>query len=989
MTTAALLRSFRRHYVASAPLSAYRCKIPGKRKTYLDIRIDLQLTSNGKTSAGINLTSFSRAFSSKPAGNDVIGIDLGTTNSCVAVMEGKNPKVIENSEGARTTPSVVAFNQKGELLVGIPAKRQAVTNPTNTLFGTKRLIGRRFEDPQTQKEMGMVPYKIVKAPNGDAWVEANGQQYSPSQRQATKDAGRIAGLDVQRIINEPTAAAISYGMNNKEGLIAVFDLCGGTFDVSILEISNDVFEVKATNGDTFLGGEDFDNALLDFLVSEFKKTEGIDLSKDRLALQRLREAAEKAKIELSSTSQTDINLPFITADASGVKHLNITLTRSKFESLLPAEALLDHILEAPGITQWFQEAVDVGKPDALLLALKIHEKLPIDSTSFGNPMSNPFNLSKLFSADYLSYIDNCIKTKDAVLVSRSLRKHRNGRRSNSSKEVIVKNAQYFYWVQNDDVRRVAIIVAFQKHNNVKFNCITKTKTIRDLMAEFKTKSGCMLIVENLINLFLDEGHASDEPPGQNQTIGEDSEISSIEEYDSIGLVDDVDFLKGWVIESLSDILKHLKLDPKAKFRVQKEILKFLDVQGLFFASLGNEVTLFELEEKFRWPKATNSSALCKMCIEKLQSMLVNVQKERNCELNVDAIKLHALRYVLILLLLQVFLGPREFSDVASKLIICCKNVSTSCRDIGSNGEDDLDNDPTLELTDVLVDTLVSLSPHSSAPKRSVIEQVFKFCGDATDEGLMCMLWIVKQSLKPARHQEAGSEDDDDDDDEEDANILDANEDEDVDEGEDETGETAESNRQSDDSEALVDTCFYDSDGGMDDEAMFRMNLLKLRVLSLPEFTCMKIEVRVAFELSFTKYRMLPILMVNLQFRNILKEKKLPADGSMQLSVLESLLEKNLRLASKSFKIKKFTTTISKKKLLASSNRRKMIGSLVRDSTYWILKIIEARSYSDSELEGVYGILKGMLMLVWYFDRKRSGLTPGFVKEIFRRYPRIG
>ncbi|EOX98330.1 Mitochondrial HSO70 2 isoform 1 [Theobroma cacao] len=358
MATAALLRSFRRRDVASAPLSAYRC-----------------LTSNGKTSGGINWASFSRAFSSKPAGNDVIGIDLGTTNSCVAVMEGKNPKVIENSEGARTTPSVVAFNQKGELLVGTPAKRQAVTNPTNTVFGTKRLIGRRYDDPQTQKEMGMVPYKIVKAPNGDAWVEANGQQYSPSQigafiltkmketaesylgkgvskavitvpayfndaqRQATKDAGRIAGLDVQRIINEPTAAALSYGMNNKEGLIAVFDLGGGTFDISILEISNGVFEVKATNGDTFLGGEDFDNALLDFLVSEFKKTEGIDLSKDRLALQRLREAAEKAKIELSSTSQTEINLPFITADASGAKHLNITLTRSKFESLV------NHLIE--------------------------------------------------------------------------------------------------------------------------------------------------------------------------------------------------------------------------------------------------------------------------------------------------------------------------------------------------------------------------------------------------------------------------------------------------------------------------------------------------------------------------------------------------------------------------------------------------------------------------------------------------------------------
>nr|AAB91472.1 heat shock 70 protein [Spinacia oleracea] len=316
------------------------------------------------------LASLVRPFSSRPAGNDVIGIDLGTTNSCVSVMEGKSAKVIENAEGARTTPSVVAFNPKGELLVGTPAKRQAVTNPTNTIFGTKRLIGRVFSDPQTQKEMKMVPYKIVKAPNGDAWVEANGQQYSPSQvgafvltkmketaeaylgktvskavvtvpayfndaqRQATKDAGKIAGLDVQRIINEPTAAALSYGMTNKEGLIAVFDLGGGTFDVSILEISNGVFEVKATNGDTFLGGEDFDNTLLEFLVSEFKKTEGIDLSSDRLALQRLREAAEKAKIELSSTSQTDISLPFISADSSGAKHLNITLSRSKFESLV-------------------------------------------------------------------------------------------------------------------------------------------------------------------------------------------------------------------------------------------------------------------------------------------------------------------------------------------------------------------------------------------------------------------------------------------------------------------------------------------------------------------------------------------------------------------------------------------------------------------------------------------------------------------------------
>ncbi|XP_047321482.1 heat shock 70 kDa protein, mitochondrial-like [Impatiens glandulifera] len=352
MATAVLLRSFRRRDLSSASLSSsYKL-----------------LTGNSKSSWFS--THLARSFSSKSIGNDVVGIDLGTTNSCVSVMEGKTPKVIENSEGSRTTPSVIAISPKGELLVGTPAKRQAVTNPTNTVFGTKRLIGRKFDDPQTQKEMKMVPYKIVRAPNGDAWVEANGQQYSPSQigafvltkmketaeaylgktvtkavitvpayfndaqRQATKDAGRIAGLDVERIINEPTAAALSYGMNNKEGLIAVFDLGGGTFDVSILEISNGVFEVKATNGDTFLGGEDFDNTLLEFLVSEFKRTDGIDLSKDRLALQRLREAAEKAKIELSSTTQTEINLPFITADSSGAKHLNITLSRSKLESLV-------------------------------------------------------------------------------------------------------------------------------------------------------------------------------------------------------------------------------------------------------------------------------------------------------------------------------------------------------------------------------------------------------------------------------------------------------------------------------------------------------------------------------------------------------------------------------------------------------------------------------------------------------------------------------
>ncbi|KAI5078579.1 hypothetical protein GOP47_0006250 [Adiantum capillus-veneris] len=311
-----------------------------------------------------------RAFSTKAAAADIIGIDLGTTNSCVAVMEGKSPRVIENSEGSRTTPSVVAFTPKGERLVGTPAKRQAVTNPENTVYGTKRLIGRSFDDPLVQKEMKMVSYKIVRGPNGDAWVEAGGRQYSPSeiaaftlmkmretaesylgksvskavitvpayfndaQRQATKDAGRIAGLEVARIINEPTAASLAYGADKKEGVIAVFDLGGGTFDISILEISGGVFEVKATNGDTFLGGDDFDNALLNYLVQEFKKEQGIDLSKDRMAIQRLREAAEKAKVELSSSTQTEINLPFITADASGAKHLSLTITRSKLESLV-------------------------------------------------------------------------------------------------------------------------------------------------------------------------------------------------------------------------------------------------------------------------------------------------------------------------------------------------------------------------------------------------------------------------------------------------------------------------------------------------------------------------------------------------------------------------------------------------------------------------------------------------------------------------------
>src|SRR5271156_1659058 len=316
----------------------------------------------------------------------IIGIDLGTTNSCVAIMENGQPKVIENSEGARTTPSIVAYTEDGEVLVGASAKRQAVTNPKNTLYAVKRLIGRRFEEKEVQKDIDLMPYKIVKAEGGDAWVEVRGKKIAPpevsaqvlmkmkktaedylgepvteagitvpayfndSQRQATKDAGRIAGLEVKRIINEPTAAALAFGLDKqekKDRKIAVYDLGGGTFDISIIEIANvegeKQFEVLSTNGDTFLGGEDFDQRIIEYIIAEFKKEQGVDLSKDVLALQRLKDAAEKAKIELSSTQQTEINLPYVTADASGPKHLNLKITRAKLEALV--EELIERTME--------------------------------------------------------------------------------------------------------------------------------------------------------------------------------------------------------------------------------------------------------------------------------------------------------------------------------------------------------------------------------------------------------------------------------------------------------------------------------------------------------------------------------------------------------------------------------------------------------------------------------------------------------------------
>ncbi|XP_060067203.1 stress-70 protein, mitochondrial-like [Ylistrum balloti] len=337
----------------------------------------------------------SKRHASEKVKGHVIGIDLGTTNSCVALMEGKSAKVLENSEGARTTPSVVAFSKDGERLVGMPAKRQAVTNAQNTFSATKRLIGRRFTDAEVQKDMKTVSYKIVKASNGDAWVEGNGKLYSPSQvgafvlikmketaesylgqnvknavitvpayfndsqRQATKDAGQISGLNCLRVINEPTAAALAYGMDKTDDkLIAVYDLGGGTFDISVLEIQKGVFEVKSTNGDTFLGGEDFDNQLVNFLAAEFKRDQGLDITKDNMAMQRLREAAEKAKIELSSSLQTEINLPYLTMDASGPKHMNLKLSRSKFESIV--ESLIKRTV---GPCQKAMQDADIKKSD--------------------------------------------------------------------------------------------------------------------------------------------------------------------------------------------------------------------------------------------------------------------------------------------------------------------------------------------------------------------------------------------------------------------------------------------------------------------------------------------------------------------------------------------------------------------------------------------------------------------------------------------------
>ncbi|CAK7330365.1 unnamed protein product [Dovyalis caffra] len=854
---------------------------------------------------------------------------------------------------------------------------------------------------------------------------------------------------------------------------------------------------------------------------------------------------------------------------------------------LPIEAVLNHILEASRLREWFEGGADAGNPDALLLALKIRQKISVDSEMFGKILPHPFSPSRLFVSDHLSSIINCLKestfcqprihsvwpvlvnillpdivmqAEDVVSASNSLKKHKKSRKSSSSEEEIAKTIQCFCevviegslllsshdrkhlafdilllllprlpasfiqyalshkivqclvdilstkdswlykvaqhflkelsdWVGNDDVRRVAAIVALQKNSNSRFDSITKTKTVKALVTEFKTESGCMLFIQSLMNMFVDEGNVSEEPSDQSQTTDDNSEMGSIEDKDSNGAMANSDFLKTWVVESLPSILKHLKLEPEAKFRVQKEILKFLAVQGLFSASLGSEVTSFELQEKFKWPKAAASSAICRMCIEQIQSLLANAQKieglhslasglehsdlgsyfmrflgtlrnipsvslfrslsdedekafeklqemetrlsreEKNCVIGAEANKLHAMRYLLTQLLLQVLLRPGEFSEAASELVICCKKAFAASDLLDSSGEEELDNNADPKLMDVLVDTFLSLLPQSSTSMRSAIEQVFKyFCNDVTNDGLLRMLRVIKKDLKPPRHREEGSEDDGDDD--EDFLGIEEEEEE-MDEAE--TGETGEDEEQTDNSEAVVEVeeagkelpdDSDDSDGGMDDDAMFRMDaylaqifkdrknqsggetaqsqlvLFKLRVLSLLE---VYLHENPAEPEVLMVYSNLARAFINPQTveiseqlgqriwgilqKKIFKAKDFPRGDTVQLSTLESLLEKNLKLASKSLKRKKSAGSLSKKKQLSMLKRHKMIVSLAQDSTFWILKIIDARNFSESELQGVIDIFKGELAR--YFESKTSQIKSEFLREIFRRRPWIG
>ncbi|CAH2043527.1 unnamed protein product [Thlaspi arvense] len=661
------------------------------------------------------------------------------------------------------------------------------------------------------------------------------------------------------------------------------------------------------------------------------------------------------------------------------------------------------------------------------------------------------------------------------------------------------------WVKDDDAKRVAVTMALQKHSEGKFDNFTHTKTVKNLAAGFETEDGCTLFLQNLMNLFVDEQHVPEKPSSmkwalepcslnsdQSQTTDDNSEIGSNEEKDSVGTTGNSDVLKIWVIESLPGILKHAKLDPEAKLRVQKQILKFLAVQGLFVASLGTEVTSFELEEKFKWPKTATPTALCKMCIEQLQVLLSNSQKienplskenglehpddpisyfmkflstlqnipsvslfrslneadekavkelqetesklskkERNCGLSADANKFHALRHLVVQLLLQILLHPGEFSEAASELSVCCDKAFSSSLDLPkSDGEGEADHEEEPAVMDVLVDTLLSLLPHSSAPLRSSIEQVFKyFCQDVTSDGLLRMLRVIKKDLKPARHQEDQDSEDLDDDDEDCLAIE-----EEEDKENEEMGETGESDEHTDDSEAATGVVPMavdkegpedsdDDDNGMDDDAMFRMDtylaqifkekrnqaggetaqsqliLFKLRVLSLLEIylhenpgnpQVMTVYLNLAQALvnpstAESSQQLLQRIWGIIQ-KKIFKAKELFKDESIELPVLASLLEKNLKLVAKPFKSKKSGVDPSKKKQSAAWNRHKMISNLGQNSTYWVLKIIDSRKFSESELEKIVDVFRSVL--VGYFDTKKSQMKVEFLEEVFKRRPWI-
>ncbi|KAL3614421.1 hypothetical protein CASFOL_042495 [Castilleja foliolosa] len=846
----------------------------------------------------------------------------------------------------------------------------------------------------------------------------------------------------------------------------------------------------------------------------------------------------------------------------------------------PVEAITSHVLEAPGLQQWFEGAAESGNPDALLLALKLHEKVGIDFQC-GSLLPSPYSKSNFFTVTHLSHLANCFKEStfcqprthsiwpvlvnillsDVLEDTDSTKKHKKSRRPSSDEEDRESNLRSFCevtiegtllpsshdrkrlafdvillllpklpasclqivfshkviqclmdvlstqdsWlhkvvqhflkdlselVMQDDISRVEVIVAFQKHSNWKFDCITRSKTVKDLlMLDFKTESGCISFIQNLTSMFLDDGHSSEEPSDQSQTTDDNSEVGSVEDKDAaVSAQGTSEFLKGWVVETLPNVPKHLKLNQDASFRMQKEVLKFLAVQGLFSSTLGTEVTSFELQEKLKWPKLAIPNALCQMCIEQLQSLLANAQKgegphavasgveandlgsyfmrfinilssipsvslskaldaddekvfkklqamesqlsreERNCGLSMDASKLHAMRYLLIQLLLQIVLRPGEFSEAASELIMCCKKAYGSSELLDSSGEDEPDEDGAPELMDVLVDTMLSLLPQSSAPLRSAIEQVFKYYStNITDDGLLRMLRVIKKDLKPARHQNTDNEDDDGEDD-----LLEVEEADDSDEAE--TGETADSDGQADDSETVVgvdaatvqlpEGSDDDSDEGMDDDAMFRMDtylarifrekknqaggetahsqlvLFKLRVLSLleiylhenpgkPQVVTVFSNLVQAFANPQTSEgsEQLSQRLWGIIQKKIFKAKDYPKGDSVQLAVLEPLLEKYLKLAAKPFKRKKSASALSKKKQMASKNRHKMLNSLAQDSTFWILKIVDARDFSKPELQKICDIFQNVMIA--YFDSKKSQMKCEFLKEIFKRRPWIG